>query len=135
MIVSIFSGVSCATVLDIHAAFGRGDDRDAPGLAVDQQREIIFLFDVDAVGDVEPLDLLAVRAGLDRDQRLAEHLGGMLAHFVDRMGEANAALGVRPSSLNLPLPRPPAWICALTTHSGPGSFCAASTASSTLIAA
>ena len=80
--------------LDVHAAFGRGDDRDPAGLAVDQQREVEFLGDVDAVGDVEPLDLLALRAGLDRDQRLAEHLGGMLAHFVDRMGEADAALGV-----------------------------------------
>ena len=38
------------------------------------------------------------------------------------------------SSLNLPLPRPPAWICDLTTHSGPGSFFAAATASSTLSA-
>jgi hypothetical protein len=45
--------------LDVHAALGRGDDRDAAGLAVDQQREIEFLGDVDAVGDVEPLDLLA----------------------------------------------------------------------------
>ena len=29
------------------------------------------------------------------------------------------------------LPRPPAWICALTTHTGPPSVCAAFTASST----
>ena len=60
--VSIFSGVSWATVLDVHPAFGRGDDGDPAGLAVDQQREVEFLGDVDAVGDVEPLDLLAVRA-------------------------------------------------------------------------
>ena len=33
-------------------------------------------------------------------------------------------------SLNLPLPRPPAWICAFTTQTGPGSACAAFTASS-----
>ena len=31
-----------------------------------------------------------------------------------------------------PLPRPPAWIWALTTHTGPPSFCAASTASCTV---
>src|SRR4051812_46056193 len=30
-----------------------------------------------------------------------------------------------------PLPRPPAWICAFTTHTEPPSFCAAATASST----
>ena len=63
--------------LDVHPAFGRGDDGDAAGLAVDQQREVEFLGDVDAVGDVEALDLLACRAGLDRDQSLAEHLLGM----------------------------------------------------------
>src|SRR5512135_3652030 len=31
-----------------------------------------------------------------------------------------------------PLPRPPAWICAFTTHTLPPSCCAAATASSTL---
>jgi hypothetical protein len=35
-------------LLDVHAAFGRGDEGDAAGLAVDQHREIEFL------GDVEP---------------------------------------------------------------------------------
>ena len=122
-------------LFDVHAAFGRGDDGDAAGLAVDQQREVEFLRDVDAVGDVEALDLLALRAGLDGDQGLAEHFLGMGADFLDRLGEPDAALGVGASSLNLPLPRPPAWICAFTTQSGPGSFFAASTASSTVIAA
>ena len=81
-------------LLDVHAALGRGDDRDAACLAVDQQREVEFLRDVDAVGDVEALDLLALRAGLDGDQRLAEHLLGIGAHFLDRLGEADAALGI-----------------------------------------
>ena len=90
-------------LLDLHSAFGRGDDRNPPALAVDEQREVEFLVDVDSVGDVEPLDLLAVRAGLDRDQSLAEHLGGMLAHLVDRMGEADAALGAVAELLELAL--------------------------------
>ena len=34
------------------------------------------------------------------------------------------------ASLNLPLPRPPAWIWLLTTQIGPGSALAAATASS-----
>ena len=38
-------------------------------------------------------------------------------------------------SLNLPLPRPPAWIWLFTTHSGPPSLAAASTASSGVNAA
>ena len=120
--------------LDVHPAFGRDDDRDPAAFAVDQQREIIFLCDVDAVGDVEPLDLLAVRAGLDRHQGLAEHFGGMLAHLVDRAGEANAALGVRPEFLELALAAAAGMDLGLDHPQGPGSFSAASTASSTLIA-
>ena len=101
--VSIFSGVSWATASMSMPPSVEATMRDPAGLAIDQQREIIFLGDVDAVGDVEPLDLLAVRAGLDRDQGLAEHLGGMLADLVDRPGEAHAALGVRPELLELAL--------------------------------
>src|SRR5690242_13264822 len=71
--------------LDVHAALGRGDDGDPAAFAVDEQRKVEFLGDVDAVGDVEPLDLLAVRACLDRDQRLAEHLCRVFADLVDRM--------------------------------------------------
>ena len=81
-------------LFDVHAAFGRGDDRDSAGLAVDQKSEVEFLRDVDAIGDVEALDLLALRPGLDGDQSLAEHLLGIGAHFLDRLGEADAALGV-----------------------------------------
>jgi hypothetical protein len=68
---------------DVHPALGRGDDCDAAGRAIDQQSQVEFLGDVDAVGDVEALDLLALRAGLDRDQRLAEHFLGVGADLVD----------------------------------------------------
>ena len=71
--------------------------------AVDQQRQVEFFLDVDAVGDVEPLHLLAGRAGLDGDQRLAEHLARVVANFVDRMGEADPALGVGAELLELAL--------------------------------
>jgi hypothetical protein len=67
---------------DIHPAFGRGDHGDPAAAAVDEQRQIIFLRDIDAVGDVEPLHLLALGAGLDGDQGLAEHLGGVDADLV-----------------------------------------------------
>ena len=79
-------------LFDLHAALGRGDDGDSAALTVDEQREVELLVDVDAVGDVEPLDLLARGPGLNRHQRPAEHFGRMLAHLVDRMGEAHAAL-------------------------------------------
>ena len=107
--------------LDVHAAFRGDDHRHAAGRSVDEQREIELLVDVGAVRDVQAVDLLAVLAGLDGDERVAEHVGGRRADILLAPGE--------------PLPRPPAWICDFTTYSGPGSFFEASTASSTLIAA
>src|SRR3546814_4593973 len=47
------------------------------------------------LGDVEPVHFLAGRAGLDRHQRLSQHLGCVLLHLVDRLRQAHAALGVR----------------------------------------
>ena len=131
----LFGRVVCHG-FDVHAALGRYDQRDAPGGAVDEQRQIEFLVDVDAVGDVEPVDLLAVRPGLDGDERVAEHVGRRPADLVGTARQPDPALGLgRQFDLNLPLPRPPAWICALTTYSGPGSLAAAATASSTVSAA
>ena len=102
----IFSGRVVGDLLDVHAALGRGDEGDPPALPVDQQREVEFLGDVDAVGDVEPVDLLAVRPGLDGDQRVAEHLGGGRADLVERPREPHAALGVRAQLLELALAAP-----------------------------
>ena len=88
---------------DIHAALGRHDHRDAAGRAVDEQREIEFLGDVDAVGDVEAVDLLACLAGLDGHQSVAEHVGRRRADFVGGLGEPHAALGVGAELLELAL--------------------------------
>ena len=60
-------------LLDVHAAFGRDHEGDARGLAVDQRRQVELAVDGRAFLDVEAVDLLAVRAGLMRDQRRAEH--------------------------------------------------------------
>ncbi len=89
--VMIFSGVLVRDLLDVHAAFGRDDEGDARGFAVDQHREIELLVDRRAFLDVEPVDLLAVRAGLVRDQRRAEHAGRFLLHVVDRFDDLDAA--------------------------------------------
>ena len=69
--------------LDIHAALGRGDDRDAAHRAIDQQREVELAFDVAAFLDIEPLDGLARWAGLLGHQVVAQHGGGIGAHFLD----------------------------------------------------
>jgi len=55
-------------ILDVDAALGETTN-DTRSFAVDQDREIKLLVDVGAFLDVEPVDLLAVRAGLHRDQR------------------------------------------------------------------
>jgi hypothetical protein len=75
VMVVIFSGVSYARTL-----------------AVDQHREIELLGDRRALLDVDAVDLLAFRPGLDRHQRAPKHLGGKLLHLVDRLGDAHTAL-------------------------------------------
>ena len=77
--------------LDIHAAFGRGDESDARGRAVDQRGQIIFAVDGGAFLDVEPVHLFAVRAGLMRDQGRAEQPLGLALHVVDRFHHLDAA--------------------------------------------
>ena len=93
-------------ILDIHAAFGRNDQGDAVAGAVDQHREVEFLVDIDAVGDIKPVDLLACIAGLDRHQRVAEHLLGVGFDIGERMGQPHAALGIRAQFLELALAAP-----------------------------
>ncbi len=89
--------------LDVHAAFRRNDEGNATDRAVDEQRAIEFAVDVGAIFDVEAVDLLAGRTRLGRDQRVAEHFLGECDDFVDRLGEANAALGVGAEFLELAL--------------------------------
>jgi hypothetical protein len=89
--------------LDVHAAFCGGDEGDAAGGAIDQQSEVEFLGDVDAVGEVEAIDLLAFRPGLDRHQRVAEHLARGGLDLFAAAGEADAALGVGAQLLELAL--------------------------------
>ena len=39
-------------VFDVHAAFGRSNNRDTAGRPVDEQSEVEFLLNVGAIGDV-----------------------------------------------------------------------------------
>ena len=77
---------------DVHAALGRHDEGNARRGAVDQDRQIKLLVDRRAVLDVKAVDLLAGLAGLDGDERVPEHLLGESLGFLDRFGEAHAAL-------------------------------------------
>ena len=57
----IFSGVSWATSSMFMPPSVEATKAIRPVFAVDEQSEVEFLGDVDAVGDVEPVDLLALR--------------------------------------------------------------------------
>ena len=99
-------------LLDVHAAFGRHHESNARGFAVNQRREIELTVDRRTFFDVKPVDDFAVRAGLMRHQRRAED-AGRLRFFTSSMDF---------TTLTPPaLPRPPAWICAFTTQTGPPS--------------
>src|SRR5438270_10905056 len=87
-------GRGLGDALDIHAALGRGDDRDAAHRAIDQQREIKLAFDVAAFLDIEPLHRLAGGAGLLGHQLVAQHGPSVGADLLDRLGDAYAALAV-----------------------------------------
>ncbi len=69
--------------LDVHAAFGRTDKRDARRLAIHQQGKIKFGLDARAVLDIDPVDLFSGRTRLVRDQRAPQHLFSFLGRFRD----------------------------------------------------
>ena len=79
---------------NIHAALGGGDHRDTAGGAVNEQREIEFIADINAVGNIKPVDLLASFAGLNGHQRIAEHIGCRSLNLFNAPCKPHAALGI-----------------------------------------
>ena len=71
-------------VLDVHAAFGAGDDDRRAAGAIEEDGEVEFLARCRGLGDEDLADELAFRPGLVRDERLAEHLAGDVARLLGR---------------------------------------------------
>src|SRR4029453_16989320 len=59
--------------LNIHAAFCGDYKCDTRSLAIDQRRQVKFAIDRRPLFDIEPVDFLAMRAGLVRDQGRPEN--------------------------------------------------------------
>ena len=62
--------------LDVHAAFGRNNESDAARRSIDKEGKIEFLDDIGAFLEINPVDLLAGRAGLYGHEGPAEHFVG-----------------------------------------------------------
>ncbi len=90
-------------LLDVHAAFGRGDERDARGCAINERGEIELAGNIDSVLDIDASNGAPRRAGLDGDESVPQHLLGELLGLARRLGEANAALVARRGLLELAL--------------------------------
>ncbi len=92
--------------LDVHTAFGGGHDGDLLGSAVGQDSQVVFLLDVGAFFNQQAADLLAFRAGLVGHQLHAQNLGGVLAHFIQGLGNLHATALAAATSVNLGLHDP-----------------------------
>ena len=78
-------------LLDVHAAFGRSNDRDAGGRAVDEEGEIKLTCNGGALFDQEPLHDAACRSGLHRHKRIRQHLVGEEPDIVHGFRDPHAA--------------------------------------------
>ena len=99
-------GMLLGDLFDVHAAFGRGDDGDAAGRAVDQLRDIELARDVAALLDIDLLDLFALRAGLVGDQAAAQHLVGAGDHLLHGAADLDAAGLAAAAGMDLGLHHP-----------------------------
>ncbi len=93
-------------VLDIHAALGARHERDSLRAAIDHHADIELLLDVGAFLDQQAAHLLASRPGLMRDELHTENLAGALLHFLERLGDLDAASLAAAARMDLRLHHP-----------------------------
>ena len=118
--------------LDLDAALGAGHQHRQADGAVENHADVDLADDLGRrLDDQQFRDLLPLLAGLLGDERILEHDLGDVAGVVAVGDELDAADQSLPLSLKRPLPRPPAWIWALSTTGPPPSWsnaCCASAA-------
>ncbi len=108
-------------LFDVHAARRRGDEGEAPGIAIQHQAQVNLARDLRAHLHIHLMHRQSRRAGLMRDQRGAEH-----RLWRPREPPRRSLATLTPPAL----PRPPACTWAFTTHNEPPRAWAAATAAS-----
>ena len=93
-------------LLDIHAAFGGGDEGDRLGAAVDQHRQVQLLVDVGTFGDQHGVDRKLHAGGLVGRHPGAEHRRGVLLHFIKVLRQLDAAGLAAAAGVDLRLDHP-----------------------------
>src|SRR4029078_727051 len=90
-------------LLEVDAALGRGDEGDARGGAVDQAGEVQLAGDLAAFLDIEAMDGPALRSGLRRDQRYAQHALALAPDILERAHHLDAAALAAAAGMDLGL--------------------------------
>ena len=100
-------------LFNIHAALGAGHDDRTPARAIEQDRGIEFPADIGRQGHEYAVDPAARGPGLGGDQYVAQHRLRESVRLIRGGPDLDAAaITVGEGAF----PRPPAWICALTTN-------------------
>ncbi len=77
---------------DVHATFGAGNYDRCGSRAVDEHRDVEFLFDLDGLGDEDLANEASIRTGLVGNEGLAEHFRGEIAGFGRGFAKMDTAL-------------------------------------------
>ena len=93
-------------LLDLHAAFRRGDVGDGLGATVNQHRQVQFLDDLTGGGHQHQVDRQLNACGLVGGHLGAEHLGRSGLHVVGGLAELDAASLAAAASVDLRLDHP-----------------------------
>ena len=88
-------------LFNVHAAFGRGEQRNPLRTAIHDHRHVHFFFDVRAIFDKQAAHLLTGCARLMRDELHAEDLAREFAHLLQRFRDLYAAAFATTTRMNL----------------------------------